>query len=67
MVGLVPDFLHDHPDFRDLLAVVSDSLGVDPMLVEKDYWIMHGLWGLKAQGFVFSTSSKGPSGTYGGH
>ncbi len=53
MVGLVPDFLHDHPDFRDLLAVVSDSLGVDPMLVEKDYWIMHGLWGLKAQGFVF--------------
>ncbi len=23
------------------------------MLVEKDYWIMHGLWGLQAQGFVF--------------
>lgn len=23
------------------------------MVVEKDYWIMHGLWGLQAQGFVF--------------
>jgi hypothetical protein len=23
------------------------------MLVEKNYWIMHGLWGLQAQGFVF--------------
>ncbi len=23
------------------------------MLIEKDYWIMHGLWGLQAQGFVF--------------
>ena len=23
------------------------------MLVEKDYWIMHCLWGLQAQGFQF--------------
>jgi hypothetical protein len=53
MVGSVPDFLHDHRDFKDLLAVVADSLSVDPILVEKDYWIMHVLWGLKAQGFVF--------------
>jgi hypothetical protein len=38
--------LHDHKDFRDLIAAVSDNMGVDPTLVEKDYWIMHCLWGL---------------------
>lgn len=46
-------FLHERPDFDELLAVVSDKHGFDPMLVEKDYWIMHALWGLQAQGFVF--------------
>lgn len=47
------DFLHDRRDFDQLLAVVANDRGLDPMLVEKDYWIMHGLWGLQAQGFVF--------------
>lgn len=47
------EFLHDRRDFDKLLAVVADDLGLDPMLVEKDYWIMHGLWGLQAQSFVF--------------
>jgi predicted nucleotidyltransferase component of viral defense system len=46
-------FLHDRRDFDQLLAVVANDRGLDPMLVEKDYWIMHGLWGLQAQGFVF--------------
>lgn len=32
---------------------MTTDLGLDPMLVEKDYWIMHALWGLQAQGFVF--------------
>lgn len=49
----MPEFLHDRPDFDQLLAVVAEARGLDPMLVEKDYWIMHGLWGLQAQGFVF--------------
>lgn len=49
----MPDFLHDRRDFDQLLAVVADERGLDPMLVEKDYWIMHCLWGLQAQGFQF--------------
>jgi hypothetical protein len=49
----VAEFLHERRDFDELLAVVADNLGLDPMLVEKDYWIMHALWGLQAQGFVF--------------
>ena len=45
--------LHDHPDFDDLLAVVSREQAIDPGLVEKDYWIMHALWGLQQLGFRF--------------
>ena len=33
--------LHELPDFADLVAVVARNEGVDPGLVEKDYWIMH--------------------------
>ena len=47
------DFLHERRDFDQLLAVVADERGLGPMLVEKDYWIMHCLWGLQAQGFRF--------------
>lgn len=47
------DFLHARRDFNQLLTLVADERGIDPMLVEKDYWIMHCLWGLQAQGFQF--------------
>ncbi|MDE2078232.1 MAG: nucleotidyl transferase AbiEii/AbiGii toxin family protein [Burkholderiales bacterium] len=47
------EFLHDRKDFGDLLAVVADERSLDPILVEKDYWIMHCLWGLRTQGFNF--------------
>ncbi|MCH8180346.1 MAG: nucleotidyl transferase AbiEii/AbiGii toxin family protein [Proteobacteria bacterium] len=47
------EFLHDRKDFGDLLAVVADERSLDPTLVEKDYWIMHCLWGLRTQGFNF--------------
>ncbi len=49
----MPEFLHDRGDFAPLLSVVADARGLDPMLVEKDYWIMHCLWGLQAQGLAF--------------
>ena len=51
----MPDgFLHDHPDFKDLLETVSrDEKINEPSLVEKDYWIMHALWGLTEQPFNF--------------
>ena len=45
--------LHEAPDFGDLIAVTSRELSIDPGLVEKDYWIMHGLWGLQQLGFRF--------------
>jgi hypothetical protein len=45
--------LHDLPDFADLIAVTARKEGIDPGLVEKDYWIMHGLWGLQELGFRF--------------
>jgi len=45
--------LHEHKNFKDLIRAVSDNMGIDPTLVEKDYWIMHCLWGLQQQGFVF--------------
>jgi hypothetical protein len=47
------EFLHERRDFDQLLAVVANDRGLDTILVEKDYWIMHGLWGLQAKGFVF--------------
>lgn len=49
----MPEFLHERRDFGQLIAVVAEQRGIDPMLVEKDYWIMHCLWGLQAQGFRF--------------
>ena len=47
------DYLHNHKDFVDLLRIISEDSGIDAGLVEKDYWIMHVLYGLKKQGFVF--------------
>lgn len=47
------DFLHMRSDFNELVAIVADQRGIDPVLVEKDYWIMHCLWGLQASGFRF--------------
>jgi len=40
------DFLHKHKDFASLLRIVADQMKVQPVLVEKDYWIMHCLYGL---------------------
>ncbi len=46
-------YLHEHKDFRSLLDIVADEMGIEAGLVEKDYWIMHTLYGLKKQGFQF--------------
>src|SRR5271154_7018450 len=47
------DFLHNHPQFADLIRIVADEKGIDPALVEKDYWIMHCLYGLQQLGLTF--------------
>jgi hypothetical protein len=46
-------FLHDHPNFLDLVRQVAQQEGVSPYLIEKDYWLMHGLWCLQQQGWTF--------------
>jgi hypothetical protein len=46
-------YLHRHPQFADLLAIVADRKGILPTLAEKDYWIMHVLYGLKQQELKF--------------
>jgi hypothetical protein len=46
-------YLHDHPQFPDLIRIVADTKGIDPALVEKDSWIMHCLHGLQQLGFIF--------------
>lgn len=47
-------FLHEHEDFRDLLLITAEKEQIDPVLVEKDYWIMHILYGLKQLGYDFA-------------
>ena len=47
------NYLHDHPEFDDLVRAVGQEKGVDASLVTKDYWIMHVLYGLKKSGFEF--------------
>jgi len=46
--------LHEHNEFPDLIRIVADKQRIDPVIVEKDYWMMHVLWGLQEQGFQFS-------------
>ena len=33
-------------DFRDLALITAEYLGLDPTIVEKDYWITHALYHL---------------------
>ncbi|WP_111316503.1 nucleotidyl transferase AbiEii/AbiGii toxin family protein [Algoriphagus chordae] len=47
------NYLHDHPAFNDLISITADEKVIDPYLIEKDYWIMHVLFGLKQQAFEF--------------
>ncbi len=44
---------HELDDFPDLVQIVSIEKGIVPPLVEKDYWIMHCLYGLTQQGLEF--------------
>jgi hypothetical protein len=46
-------FLHQLPIFTELLNQLAESLSIDAYLIEKDYWLMHCLWGLQQQGWRF--------------
>jgi predicted nucleotidyltransferase component of viral defense system len=51
-------FIHELRNAKNLFLATAENLRalyptITAPLVEKDYWIMHALWGLKALGFVF--------------
>ena len=46
-------YLHEYHDFSDLIRVVAGERRIDPYLVEKDYWLVHSLYGLQKAGYNF--------------
>jgi predicted nucleotidyltransferase component of viral defense system len=47
------EYLHQHPQFADLMRIVAQENRFDPALVEKDYWNMHCMYGLQQLGLTF--------------
>jgi hypothetical protein len=39
-------FVHEDPEFEQLLAIVARDAGISEALTEKDYWVTHTLWAL---------------------
>jgi Nucleotidyl transferase AbiEii toxin, Type IV TA system len=50
---MADSYLHNHKDFPALLSILGEEENILSGLIEKDYWIMHVLNGLKRQGFNF--------------
>jgi hypothetical protein len=46
-------FFHDRPDAKELFETLASQKGLPPAVVEKDYWVMHCLWGLQRSGLHF--------------
>ena len=46
-------FLHQLPNIQQFFTIAGEENNILPELIEKDYWLMHTLWGLKQQGFNF--------------
>ena len=46
-------FFHSRPDAKELFETLAAQKGLPPAVVEKDYWVMHCLWGLKQLGLSF--------------
>ena len=46
-------FLHEIPEYRILVEQLAKRRVIRTQLIEKDYWLMHLLWGLKEQRFQF--------------
>ena len=49
----MPDCLHERVDVKDLFATLAAEKGLPPVVVEKDYWVMHCLWGMQGRGLQF--------------
>lgn len=59
------DYLYNHNDFADLINIVAEQMSILPNLVEKDYWIMHCLYGLQKLNLAFEV--KGGTSLNKGH
>lgn len=46
-------YLHELKEFPDLLNILATEKNIEAALIEKDYWIMHVLYGMKRQGLSF--------------
>jgi len=49
----MPKFVHALSDVKSLFEALGADKNLPPVLVEKDYWVMHCLWGLQKNGFRF--------------
>jgi hypothetical protein len=49
----MPKFVHALHDAKSLFETLGAEKNLLPSLVEKDYWVMHCLWGLQQNGFQF--------------
>ncbi|MCX5787813.1 MAG: nucleotidyl transferase AbiEii/AbiGii toxin family protein [Elusimicrobia bacterium] len=49
----MPKFLHELGEAKGYFGLIADEKGILPIVVEKDYWIMHCLWGLQRSGLQF--------------
>ena len=47
------EFFHARPDAGELFETLAAHKGLPPAVVEKDYWVMHCLWGLQQLGLHF--------------
>ncbi|RKH43015.1 nucleotidyl transferase AbiEii/AbiGii toxin family protein [Corallococcus sicarius] len=45
------NFVHEDPEFDQLLRIVADKRRLSLGLAEKDYWVTHTLWALHEAGF----------------
>lgn len=43
-------FVHEDPQFAELLHIVARETGIAAALIEKDYWVTHTLWALHETG-----------------
>lgn len=49
----MPEFFHERGDAEAVIKTIAAQTGIFQQVIEKDYWIMHCLWGLQHQGLAF--------------
>jgi len=52
-VRYMPEFFHERADVKTLIETLSLETKIFEQVIEKDYWIMHCLWGLQQLGLAF--------------